>query len=135
MKAVILAAGKSTRFNGIKQLAEIGERALINHVTNQAIDSDLDEIMVVLGYEKNEIKKSLNEFLDNDRNDHQSPCYDCGLPQDNWQPSSNEFKKDFYGIFELGEETRKKIIKEVIEEQEPEPPAEESEQGEEKTET
>ena len=46
VSGVILAAGESTRFNGVKQLADIGGQTLIELVTKQALASDLNEILI-----------------------------------------------------------------------------------------
>ena len=47
--AVILAAGASTRFGGIKQIAPLGDKALLQHVINRAESSNLEKVVVVLG--------------------------------------------------------------------------------------
>lgn len=56
---VILAAGMSRRLGRPKQLLEIGGKALIAHVADTALASDLDEVLVVLGYEADAVKAAL----------------------------------------------------------------------------
>ena len=67
ISGVILAAGESVRFAGPKQCADIGGRTLLAHVTNQALDSKLDEIIIVVGHKKKDVLKGLGEFLNNER--------------------------------------------------------------------
>ncbi len=62
---VILAAGRSTRFEGLKQNAEIGGKTLANHITNQALASNLDEVILVVGHRKDEVINGVTELLDN----------------------------------------------------------------------
>jgi len=64
---VILAAGESVRFAGLKQCADIGGQTLLAHVVKQALGSKLDEIILVLGYKKKGVFKSLGEFLNKKR--------------------------------------------------------------------
>ncbi len=67
VSGMILAAGESTRFNGVKQLADIGGQTLIELVTKQVLASDLDEIVLVLGHEKDEVLTALKEHQYNKR--------------------------------------------------------------------
>lgn len=67
ISGVILAAGESTRFAGPKQCADIEGRTLLAHVTNLALESKLDEIIIVVGYKKKDVIKSLGELLNNER--------------------------------------------------------------------
>lgn len=64
---LILGAGESRRFPGIKQCADIGGRTLLAHVTRQALNSNLDEIILVLGYKKYDVLKGLGKVLNNER--------------------------------------------------------------------
>jgi molybdenum cofactor cytidylyltransferase len=64
---VILAAGKATRFNGIKQCADIGGQTLLGHIVNQALASDFVEIILVLGYELKKVKSGLGELIRDDK--------------------------------------------------------------------
>ena len=47
--AVILAAGASTRFGGIKQIVPLGDKALLQHVIDTAESSTFEKVVVVLG--------------------------------------------------------------------------------------
>ena len=58
--AVVLAAGQSRRFNGIKQLSMIGEQTLLNTALSH-IPMQPQNIYVVLGAEFEMIKKTLNK--------------------------------------------------------------------------
>ena len=49
LAAVILAAGESRRFDGIKQLADIGGISLINRVIAQYPQANISDVWVVLG--------------------------------------------------------------------------------------
>ena len=75
MKAVILCAGKSTRTYPItltrpKPLIKVGEKTIIEYnlealgqVSKESDDVDIDEIVLVVGYKKAQIKEFLgNEF-------------------------------------------------------------------------
>jgi molybdenum cofactor cytidylyltransferase len=64
---VILAAGKSTRMGQLKQLALIGKRHLINIVIENALASDLDAIILVLGFEAERIGTVLDVGLFRER--------------------------------------------------------------------
>jgi molybdenum cofactor cytidylyltransferase len=64
---VILAAGESKRFNGIKHCADIGGRSLIHHITTQALNSNLDSITLVLGHEMEKIKRSMGGITESER--------------------------------------------------------------------
>ena len=65
---IILAAGKASRFAGLKQCADIGNGStLLAHVVTQALNSNLDDVLLVLGYKRSEILKSLVDLLDNNR--------------------------------------------------------------------
>lgn len=52
---IILAAGMSTRFKRPKQLAQWAGKYLVEHVLNNAVESELDKIVLVLGYRFNDI--------------------------------------------------------------------------------
>lgn len=60
ISAVILAAGKSNRMQGLKQLAEIEGRPMVEHVIRAIEKSNVDEIVLVLGYKKDEIIKKVS---------------------------------------------------------------------------
>lgn len=49
LNAIVLAAGKSTRFNGIKQLANLNGDSLINHTISQVNCPNINCVYVTLG--------------------------------------------------------------------------------------
>jgi CTP:molybdopterin cytidylyltransferase MocA len=51
---VVLAAGEGRRFGGLKQLARVGGRPLVEHAV--AAVRDLDRVVVVLGARANEVR-------------------------------------------------------------------------------
>jgi len=62
IEALLLAAGESKRFNGIKQLATIDEKSMLAHTLNMLVQSKFDAITVVLGANANTIKVALNQI-------------------------------------------------------------------------
>lgn len=57
---VILAAGTSRRFGeATKQLTEFGGETMLRRVTQQACQSTLSDVVVVVGYKKKEVSDSL----------------------------------------------------------------------------
>ena len=57
---ILLAAGASTRMGKTKQLLPLGEKTLIERVLVEALNSELDKVVLVLGYQAVEIKKIIN---------------------------------------------------------------------------
>lgn len=57
---ILLAAGASTRMGKTKQLLPFGEKTLIERVLVEALNSELDKVVLVLGYQAVEIKKIIN---------------------------------------------------------------------------
>jgi glucose-1-phosphate thymidylyltransferase len=60
MKAVVLAAGKGTRLQPLtddkpKGMVEVADKPLLTHCFEQLIDLDADELIVVVGYRKQDI--------------------------------------------------------------------------------
>jgi glucose-1-phosphate thymidylyltransferase len=60
MKAVVLAAGKGTRLRPLtddkpKVLVEVADRPLLDHVFDQLVDLGVSELVVVVGYRKEQI--------------------------------------------------------------------------------
>ncbi len=53
--AVVLAAGSSTRFGGVKQLAEIGGKPLVRHAVETANSACGDRTLLVAGYESTDV--------------------------------------------------------------------------------
>ncbi len=60
VSCVILAAGQSSRFGGIKALADFQGQTLIEHAISAARQSDCNDIHLVLGAHKNEIETSID---------------------------------------------------------------------------
>jgi molybdenum cofactor cytidylyltransferase len=56
---IVLAAGKSTRMKENKLLLKINGDTLIEHVVKRAKESNVDEVVVVLGYEASKIRERL----------------------------------------------------------------------------
>lgn len=59
--AVILAAGASTRFGRCKQLIDWENKPLLAHVTDIALEADLEPVIVVLGSHADEIRPALSQ--------------------------------------------------------------------------
>ncbi len=64
---IVLAAGKSTRMGKLKQLISIGKRHLISIVLENALDSELDVVLLVLGFEAKRIKTVLGTLIFRER--------------------------------------------------------------------
>jgi len=62
ISAIVLAAGESRRMGRPKQLLTWQGKTLLQHVLESLINSDADEIILVLGHEAEAIRKSLTEF-------------------------------------------------------------------------
>ena len=56
---IILAAGESRRFGAPKQLLRLGGRLLIEWALTAALNSNLDQVLLVLGFEHERIRCSL----------------------------------------------------------------------------
>lgn len=87
---IILAAGMSTRFGSLKQLLKIGDSTLLSMVVNTAIKSNLDKVVLVLGYKSDTIKASMGEEIPNSGmmtvvnpryHEGMSTSLQCGLKQ------------------------------------------------------
>lgn len=59
ISAILLAAGESKRMGRPKQLLEWQGKTLLQHVLESLINSDADEIILVLGHEADLIRESL----------------------------------------------------------------------------
>jgi molybdenum cofactor cytidylyltransferase len=57
--AIILTAGQSQRFGQPKQLLPWGDKTMIQHVVDIALDSPIDQVIVVLGCRAAEIRASI----------------------------------------------------------------------------
>lgn len=61
VSAIILAAGMSKRMDSPKQLLRIGGKPLLQHILDSVDRSAVDEIVLVLGFEAESIRKDLTE--------------------------------------------------------------------------
>jgi molybdenum cofactor cytidylyltransferase len=59
ISAILLAAGESKRMGRPKQLLEWQGKTLLQHVLESLINSNADDIILVLGHETDRIRKSL----------------------------------------------------------------------------
>ena len=62
---IILAAGASTRMGRPKQLLDVGHQTLLDRILGEALKSDLDSVVLVLGHEMQLIKNGLRTNLEN----------------------------------------------------------------------
>ncbi|MGH2533045.1 MAG: nucleotidyltransferase family protein [Thermomicrobiales bacterium] len=62
ISGVVLAAGGSSRLGRLKQLLDLGGQPLLAHVLQNAIASDLDEVVLVLGHEAARIANEVGEW-------------------------------------------------------------------------
>jgi molybdenum cofactor cytidylyltransferase len=60
---LILAAGASTRMGRPKQLLRIHGQTLLDRIVREALNSELDKIFLILGYQAREIKRILGQSL------------------------------------------------------------------------
>jgi molybdenum cofactor cytidylyltransferase len=60
---IVLAAGESTRMGRPKQLLQAGAETLLERIVNEALRSDLDEVILVLGHKYEEIQATLGQML------------------------------------------------------------------------
>jgi Predicted sugar nucleotidyltransferases len=89
MKAIILAAGKGTRLNGVdlkpKCLFEVGERTLLDRQVSALLDSQIKEIVIVLGFEAERIRRLCHpavSFVLNSRFEETSSLYSLWLARE-----------------------------------------------------
>jgi choline kinase len=89
MKAIILAAGKGTRLNGVdlkpKCLFEVGGRTLLDRQVSTLLDSGIDQIVIVLGFEGERIRQlyeSKASFVVNSRFEETSSLYSLWLARE-----------------------------------------------------
>tara|TARA_B100000029_G_scaffold394334_1_gene391819 strand:+ start:24 stop:590 length:567 start_codon:yes stop_codon:yes gene_type:complete len=62
ISAILLAAGQSKRMNGENKLKKkINNQPLIKHSINNILESDIDELIVVVGYQEEIIKKLISK--------------------------------------------------------------------------
>jgi molybdenum cofactor cytidylyltransferase len=60
---LILAAGASTRMGRPKQLLRVHGQTLLDRILREALNSELDKIFLILGYQAHEIKRNLGHSL------------------------------------------------------------------------
>ncbi len=56
---IILAAGCSSRFGSVKQLLQFKNKTLLQHVSDEAVESGADPIIIVTGANEDEISNSI----------------------------------------------------------------------------
>jgi CTP:molybdopterin cytidylyltransferase MocA len=59
---IILAAGGSTRLGLPKQLLQLEQKSLLRRACETALDLDVAEVVVVLGFEMDRMKRELNDL-------------------------------------------------------------------------
>lgn len=67
MAAVLLAAGSSTRFGALKQLAPIEGVPMLAHAVRELLATTVDTLVVVLGHEGKAVRKGLEPYVDDTR--------------------------------------------------------------------
>ena len=62
ISAILLAAGESKRMNGENKLTKIiNDDSLIKHSVKNLLESDVDELIIIIGHEAEKIKKLIDE--------------------------------------------------------------------------
>lgn len=90
MQAVILAAGVGSRLNGVsnglpKCLVPIGEQTLIEHQLEALSEAGIGEILIVVGYKADEVRKVVGDqvsFIENTRYDKTNSLFSLSLASD-----------------------------------------------------
>src|SRR2546423_7963803 len=89
MKAIILAAGKGTRLNGVdlkpKCLFEVAGRTLLDRQVSALLESQLNEIVIVAGFEAERIRRRCSpdiSFVMNSRFEETSSLYSLWLARE-----------------------------------------------------
>lgn len=62
VRAIILAAGESRRMGKVKLLLPFGEKTIIETVIDSVIQSDIDEVLVVLGSNAENIAEKIRNY-------------------------------------------------------------------------
>ena len=76
---IVLAAGKSTRFDGNKLFAKVDSETLIERVVRVALKSEADAIFVVLGHEAEKVEEALSGVKSPKLRFVYNPDYEKGL--------------------------------------------------------
>jgi len=89
MKAIILAAGKGTRLNGVdlkpKCLFEVAGRTLLDRQVSALAEAEINEIVLVLGFEAERIRRlcrPTTSFVINSRFEETSSLYSLWLARE-----------------------------------------------------
>ncbi|MDA4136772.1 MAG: nucleotidyltransferase family protein [Thaumarchaeota archaeon] len=61
VSGLLLAAGLSSRFGRVKQLAELEGMSMVERAAQMLIESDVDEVVVVVGHAADDVRKRLDE--------------------------------------------------------------------------
>ncbi len=59
ISAVVLAAGRASRMGRTKQLLPVGDRPMLQHAIDAAVEAEVDEIVVVLGHDPERILRAI----------------------------------------------------------------------------
>jgi len=62
ISAIVLAAGESKRMGKTKQLLHVGGKPLLQHILDRIHQTEVDEIILVLGHEAEQIQKTISIF-------------------------------------------------------------------------
>lgn len=76
---ILLAAGRSTRFDGNKLLTRLNDETLIEHVVKTVLNSKADLIILVTGFEADKIRETLSKIKDKKLWIVYNPDYELGL--------------------------------------------------------
>jgi len=60
--AIVLAAGESKRMGKTKQLLDVGGKPLLQHILDRIHQTEVDEVILVLGHEAEQIQKRISTF-------------------------------------------------------------------------
>lgn len=64
---IVLAAGEASRMGRPKQLLQAGGITLVERIVDEALKSDLDEVILVLGHQYKEIREKLGKVVNRPR--------------------------------------------------------------------
>lgn len=76
---IILAAGKSTRFDGNKLLTRLNHETLIEHVVGTGLSSKAEAVFLVLGHEAERVEKAVEALKSPKLKLVYNPDYEKGL--------------------------------------------------------
>lgn len=86
ISAIVLAAGESKRMGKVKQLLPFAQSTVLEQVINNLLESKLDEIIVVLGYQAQKIARKIGSnhvkiVINPNFKQGMSSSIKCGLSQ------------------------------------------------------